>query len=698
MRALVEGAEVIVCCGSGGVGKTTIAAAVALRAAHDGRRVVVVTIDPARRLADAFGLPDGLGNSPTAIDGIAGPGSLSAMMLDAGTTFDELVHRFAPSPAHAQRIVDNTFYRNIAGSLSGTHEYMAAEKLHQLHDDARFDLVVVDTPPTRQALDFLAAPGRLVRFLEHPVFRLLMMPARRGLKVFNLAAQPVLRTIGKVIGGDVLADAIAFFQAFDGMDEGFRRRAQSANELLHSSRTSFVVVASARRDTIDEACFSSIVWPSSGSWWAPWCSTGCNLASSGVGFQPCLPMPTRPPNCCGTTLDNCAPSPRPRSERCSRYSIDARHWSYAGSHCSPTTFTIARDYWRSPTRCSTSARCSLRGESVSQLTFSPSGGPMDNDNRTAYRTCPLCEAGCGLEITVTNGAVTRIRGDRHDVFSKGFICPKGSTLKQLHEDPDWLRRPVVKRDGVFVEVDWDEAFAEIGERMLPLLQRYGRNAAGVYLGNPSAHSLAPMLFGRTLIHALGTRNRFSASTVDQRPKEISSALMFGSVAVPVPDLDRTDFIVLIGANPYASNGSLCTAPGFPDRLEAIQARGGTVVVVDPRRSETALKADRHLAIRPGTDAHLLAAMANTMLAEGLADPSNVAEHCLGLDDLPTMLAPFTAESVAPACGISPEAILSSVARFVRRAECRDLRAHRHLHPGVRHRRFVAGRCRQRALR
>lgn len=283
-----------------------------------------------------------------------------------------------------------------------------------------------------------------------------------------------------------------------------------------------------------------------------------------------------------------------------------------------------------------------------------------SQQRTAFRTCPLCEAGCGLEITVKGtGAdqeVTRIRGDLDDVFSHGFICPKGSTLRQFHADPDRLRRPVVKRDGRFVEVDWDEAFATVAERLLPLLDRHGRDAAAIYLGNPGAHSIAPMLYNRSVIKALGTRNRFSASTVDQRPKEVSAGLMFGSVTVPVPDLDRTDHLMMLGANPYASNGSLCTAPDFPGRLEAIQARGGKVVVVDPRRSETAAKADQHVAIRPGTDAHLLAAMANTMITGGLADPSNVADHCNGLDDLSTLLAPFTAQSVAGICGIEAETI------------------------------------------
>lgn len=283
-----------------------------------------------------------------------------------------------------------------------------------------------------------------------------------------------------------------------------------------------------------------------------------------------------------------------------------------------------------------------------------------SEERTAFRTCPLCEAGCGLEITVNGtGAdqeVTRIRGDLDDVFSHGFICPKGSTLKQFHADPDRLRRPVVKRDGEFVEVDWDEAFATIAHQLLPILDEHGRDAAAIYLGNPGAHSIAPMVYNRSLILALGTRNRFSASTVDQRPKEVSAGLMFGSVTVPVPDLDRTDHILMLGANPYASNGSLCTAPDFPGRLEAIQARGGKVVVVDPRRSETAAKADQHVAIRPGTDSHLLAAIANTLITEGLADASNVADHCEGLEDLPDLLSPYTPEVAAEICGLGADEI------------------------------------------
>jgi anion-transporting ArsA/GET3 family ATPase len=245
-------AEVIVCCGSGGVGKTTTAASIGLHLATLGRRVVVVTIDPAKRLADALGLAGGLTNDPQRLP-IEASGELWAMMLDTAATFDGLVRENARSEEQAERILANPFYRNMSGALSGTQEYMAAEKLHALHGDARFDAVIVDTPPSRNALDFLEAPGTLARFLDHPLFRLLMLPTRRGLKVLNIAAQPVLRTIGKVVGGDVLADAIAFFQAFEGMETGFRRRADDVMALLRSDVTRYVLVASPQSDTIEEA-------------------------------------------------------------------------------------------------------------------------------------------------------------------------------------------------------------------------------------------------------------------------------------------------------------------------------------------------------------------------------------------------------------------------------------------------------------
>lgn len=278
--------------------------------------------------------------------------------------------------------------------------------------------------------------------------------------------------------------------------------------------------------------------------------------------------------------------------------------------------------------------------------------------RTAFRTCPLCEAGCGLEITVRGEQVVRIRGDRDDVFSKGYLCPKGSTLKQLHDDPDRLRRPLVKRGGVHVEVDWPEAWQVAADLLTGVIERHGREAVGVYMGNPCAHNLAPMLHNRTLLTALGTRRRFSASTVDQMPRQVASAYVYGSAAtVPVPDLDHTDFLVVMGANPYASNGSLCTAPDWPGRIEALRARGGTLVVVDPRRSRTAEEADRWMPIRPGTDALLLAAMATTMREEGLvAVGDHIAAHLSGLDEVLQALAPFTAEAVAEATGLRADEI------------------------------------------
>ncbi|WP_394937899.1 molybdopterin oxidoreductase family protein [uncultured Ilumatobacter sp.] len=283
--------------------------------------------------------------------------------------------------------------------------------------------------------------------------------------------------------------------------------------------------------------------------------------------------------------------------------------------------------------------------------------------RTAYRTCPLCEATCGLEITlkpdgVGGEAVQRIRGDMNDVFSKGFICPKGSTLKHLHEDPDRLRVPMAKRDGVHVEVTWEEAWSEIEAGLGGVIERHGRSSLVVYGGNAGAHSLSSMMYLRTLLTGLGTRNRYSASTVDQMPRHVAAGHVFGSpVAVPVPDLDRTDHLLILGANPYASNGSMCTAPDFPGRIERIRERGGKVVVVDPRRSRTAEEADEWIAIRPGSDALLLAAMCNVLVAEGLVDVGpHVAEYLNGLEEFSVAIAPFTPESVVAATGVAAQAI------------------------------------------
>ena len=248
---LVAGRRIIICSGSGGVGKTTTAAVLALEAAHQGRRAVVVTIDPAKRLADALGL-DGIGNTPTLIEG-DWPGQMWAVMLDTKGTFDDLVGQYSADPGQAERIIDNRFYQNISGALSGTQEYMAMEKLYELQADDRFDLVVVDTPPSRNALDFLDSPRRLTRFLDHRLYRVLMAPTRGMMRAVNVAAQAFVRSVSKVVGGEVFDDAIAFFQAFEGMEAGFKERAEEVMALINSPAMAFVLVASPKRDTVSEA-------------------------------------------------------------------------------------------------------------------------------------------------------------------------------------------------------------------------------------------------------------------------------------------------------------------------------------------------------------------------------------------------------------------------------------------------------------
>jgi anion-transporting ArsA/GET3 family ATPase len=253
LRPLLTDNEIIVCTGSGGVGKTTTAAVLALEAARQGLRACVVTIDPAKRLANAMGL-EGLTNTASEVDG-DWPGELWALMLDTKSTFDDLVVKHAESREQAENILGNRFYRNISGALSGTQEYMAMEKLFELHEDGRFDLIVVDTPPTRNALDFLEAPRRLTRFLDHRLYRVLMAPTRGIVKAVNVAAQAFLRTISKVVGGDVVRDAITFFQAFDGMEQGFRERADHVLNLLSHEETAFVLVAAPRSDVVEEATY-----------------------------------------------------------------------------------------------------------------------------------------------------------------------------------------------------------------------------------------------------------------------------------------------------------------------------------------------------------------------------------------------------------------------------------------------------------
>ncbi|MYT39908.1 molybdopterin-dependent oxidoreductase [Streptomyces sp. SID8356] len=283
--------------------------------------------------------------------------------------------------------------------------------------------------------------------------------------------------------------------------------------------------------------------------------------------------------------------------------------------------------------------------------------------RTAPRICPLCEATCGLTLTIEGTTVTGARGDRDDIFSRGFICPKGASFGGLDADPDRLRVPLVRgEDGELREAAWSEAFDRIAARIPALTEAHGPQAVGVVLGNPNVHTMAGALYPPLLLAALRTRNVFTASTLDQMPKHVSSGLLFGDAhAIPVPDLDRTDHLLLIGANPLESNGSLCTAPDFPGRLKALRRRGGTLTVIDPRRTRTARLADRHVAIRPGADALLLAAMAQVLFAEKLVDPGALTGQLEGLDELGAALADFTPDAVAAACDVDA-ATITALAR------------------------------------
>jgi anaerobic selenocysteine-containing dehydrogenase len=276
---------------------------------------------------------------------------------------------------------------------------------------------------------------------------------------------------------------------------------------------------------------------------------------------------------------------------------------------------------------------------------------------TAHRICPFCEATCGLELGVEAGRITTIRGHDDDVHSAGFLCPKGAALRDLHDDPDRLRAPLIKRNGVHVEVSWDEAFAEIERRLVPILDQHGRDAVGIFLGNPTVHKLGLALYGARLGRALGSKNLFSASTLDQMPKQLASGLMFGHwLSIAVPDLARTDLLLVIGANPVVSNGSMWTVPDFRGKAKAMQARGGKLIVIDPRRTETAELADQHLFIRPGGDVFLLLGIVHTLFADHLVRLGRIAPHVEGVAALETAVAGFSPELVAARCGIAAPAI------------------------------------------
>ncbi|MFT0868835.1 molybdopterin oxidoreductase family protein [Pseudomonas sp. CAM1A] len=277
-----------------------------------------------------------------------------------------------------------------------------------------------------------------------------------------------------------------------------------------------------------------------------------------------------------------------------------------------------------------------------------------------HRACHLCEAICGLNIEVTHAAegpprISSIKGDPQDPFSRGHICPKAVALQDIQEDPDRLRQPHRRIGDQWQAIGWDEAFAFAAERLWAVQQAHGRNAVAVYQGNPSVHNYGLMTHSNYFLGLLKTRNRFSATSVDQLPQHLTSHLMYGhGLLLPIPDIDHTQFMLILGGNPLASNGSIMTVPDVEKRLKALKARGGQLVVVDPRRSETALLADRHLFIRPGGDAALLCGLLHTLFSENLARGSHLP--VAGLEQVREAIQPFDACAMSALCGIPAQAI------------------------------------------
>ncbi len=276
---------------------------------------------------------------------------------------------------------------------------------------------------------------------------------------------------------------------------------------------------------------------------------------------------------------------------------------------------------------------------------------------THYRACHLCEAICGVEIKTQGEEILSIKGDKNDPVSKGYICPKGTALKDLHTDPDRLKQPIKRVGDSWQEISWDEAINTVAEKMVAVQQRHGDNAVGFYAGNPGVHNYGNMTHGSLLRRALKTRNHFSATSLDQLPHHLVSYAMYGhQFFLPIPDIDHTDLMVIIGGNPIASNGSMMTMPNAPKRFKALQARGGRLVVIDPRRTETALVADDHHFIRPGKDAYLLMAIIHTLFNESLVNTSHLDDYLKGLADVEAAVKPFTVELAAEQTGMSSEAI------------------------------------------
>ena len=286
------------------------------------------------------------------------------------------------------------------------------------------------------------------------------------------------------------------------------------------------------------------------------------------------------------------------------------------------------------------------------------------DTQIHYRTCNLCEAMCGLEIKHDGNEIFSIKGDKNDVFSKGHICPKALALKDLYQDKDRLKTPLKKTVSGWQEISWEQAFDEVVKNINAIQTKHGNNAVGIYRGNPNVHNLGLMLYGSAFIKSLQTQQKYSATSVDQLPHHIASLMMFGhQLMIPIPDIDHTDFMLIIGGNPAVSNGSMMTAPNFSGRLKAIQKRGGKFMVIDPRFTETAKIADTHFFINPGKDAFLLLALIHVIFNEKLENLGTLASHANGLEKIKTMALDYTPENVAESVGISAKEIKTIAREF-----------------------------------
>ena len=292
------------------------------------------------------------------------------------------------------------------------------------------------------------------------------------------------------------------------------------------------------------------------------------------------------------------------------------------------------------------------------------------EKRIAHRVCPFCESTCGLKIEVQGDKILSVRGDEKDPFSQGFICPKAHGLKELYHDPERLRRPVRRTADGWQEISWQEAYDEVGARLLAIRAKHGNDAIGMYTGNPVVHDLGAVLYRPVLARALATRNLFNSAAIDTLPKIVQTGLMFGRqfpTGVPVPDIDRTQYLLVIGANPMISHGSLMTMPDAPGRLKGVRKRGGKLVVIDPRRSETAKIADEHHFIRPGSDAAFLLALVHTLFDEDLVRLGAAEGLVAGLEQVEEVASEFAPEAVAEHCGIPADAI-RRIAREMAAAE------------------------------